>query len=136
MSRSDKIFLWYYGGGKEPETYHGAEKSRDEAIHQAWGEYPEGDFTIAEADKAVPTFGVLPADWVLERYEECNEECWGEDGADISATGDQERELEKILGEALEMWMDRHGLRGRVWNFGQTRNEEYFPRKEVAVATG
>lgn len=134
MSTSDGVYFWYYGVGREPEVYYGGENSREEALKQAWGEYPEGGFTIIEADKSVPTFDVLPADYVLERYEECNEECWGEDGADISPTGEQERELEKALADALQAWMDKHKLRGRVWNFGHMRNEEYIPERQRSPA--
>lgn len=133
MPKSDQFYVWYFGAGDCPEMYYAAE-SREDAIKQGWISYPEGDFTIAEADKAIPSFDVFPADWLLERYEECNEECWGEDGAEINATPTQERELEKIMGDALEMWMDRHNLRGRVWSFGNTRNEEYFPVKEVVAS--
>jgi len=126
---SDGVYLWYYGGGSQPDMYYAAD-SRDDAIKQGWGTYPEGDFSIVEADKAVPSFEVLPADYVIERYEECNEECWGEDGAEINATPAQERELEAALGAALQAWMDKHNLRGRVWNFGHMRNEEHFPERE------
>ena len=127
----DGDFKWYFGGGELPESYL-AETSKDAAIAAGWASYPEGDFTVVEADKAKPNFDVFPADWIIERYEECNEECWGEDGADIAPTIEQERELETQLGETLRAWMDKHNLHGRVWMFGETRNEEYFPRKADA----
>lgn len=135
MSTTDGIYRWYYGAGKEPEMYDGSELTRDAALSQAWGQYPAGDFTILEADKTRPTFDVLPAGWIIERYEECNEECWGEDGAEIHANPEQERELERALGKALKAWMDKHKKLGRVWAVGNTRNEEYFPEK-IAVTIG
>lgn len=129
----DGIYKWYFGGGSCPEMYM-AEESRESAIAAGWSSYPEGDFTVVEADKAKPTCDVFAADWIIERYEECNEECWGEDGADIATTIAQERELEKQLGETLRAWMDKHDLHGRVWSFGNTRNEEYFPLKAEEAA--
>ena len=123
---SDKIYQWYYGVGAEPEYFYGGYGSREEATRAGWLNYPEGDFAVTEADKEAPSYNVMPADWIIERYEEYNEQCWGEDGADIAPTPEQERELEALLGAALELWMKKHDLSGRVWSFGHTRSKEYF----------
>lgn len=131
---SDGEYKWYYGGGSCPENFYAAEGGRDDAVREGWANYPEGDFTVCEADKALPSFEVMPADWIIERYEECNEECWGEDGADIAPSNEQERELEAAMAETLKSWMVKHGLQGRVWNFGNTRAEEYFAPIEGNVA--
>ena len=131
---SDNVYQWYYGPGEEPEYCHCVFGTREETVTQAWSEYPEGGFCVIEADKQVPSFDCIPADWVIERYEECNEECWGEDGAEISPTREQEKELEASLGAVLEAWMNKYDLAGRVWSFGHTRNKEYFGPVEGNVA--
>lgn len=123
---SDKVYQWYYFSGEEPEYCRGGFGAREEAVAQGWLEYPEGGFSVIEADKQTPSFDCIPGDWVVERYEECNEECWGEDGADIAPTPEQYRELEASLAAVLEVWMKKHDLTGHVWSFGATRNQEYF----------
>lgn len=133
MSGSDGNFKWYFGGGAQPE-YYTQEESREAALRAARIDYPEGDFTICEADKAVPSHDVFDGGHIIERFEELNEDCWGEDGAEIHPTGEQRRELEAALSATLKDWMDKHGLNGRVWSFGTTRNEEYFPHVDEVTA--
>lgn len=126
----DGKFAWYFGIGKHPDVYYAGGDTREQTIAQAWGDYPEGGFSIVEADRAVPSFDCFRGDRVLEDYEEHNEECWGEDGADIDASAGECRELEVALAATLQAWMDKHDKRGKLWSFGDTRNEEYFPPKQ------
>jgi hypothetical protein len=130
---SDGEFKWYYGCGKQPEVYYAGGDTREQTLAQAWSEYPEGGFSIIEGDKATPSFDCFRGDRVLEDYEEHNEECWGEDGAEIDATAGQCRELEVALAATLQAWMDKHQKRGKLWSFGETRNEEYFPEKATVA---
>lgn len=124
----DGNFRWWMAIGKGPESYTGPYDSREQAVMQALSEDGrECGYTIVEADSSKAGHDVFCADWTLERYEECNEECWGEDGADIEATPAQKRDLEAMLAAALEAWFDKHGNRPRPWAFGTMRNEEYVP---------
>lgn len=126
----DGIFRWFYAGGEEPEIWYGRLGTREEAVDAGWANCPDGDFSIVEADSARVSFDIFDASRVIDDYEERNIECWSEDGAQIEI-GQHGRELELALAETLKTWMDKHGLRGRVWSFGETRNQEYFPLKEV-----
>lgn len=132
----DGAFFWWMAIGKEPESYSGPFDSRDQAIAQALSEDgKECGYTIVEADRSKASDDIFDADWILESYEEKNEECWGEDGADIMASGHQRRDLEQMLAAALAAWFEKHGNRPRPWAFGTTRNEEYIPPEVVTAAS-
>jgi hypothetical protein len=64
---------------------------------------------------------------VLEKLEEHNDECWGEDGVEIKPTPAQGKELEGALSAVLRSWLRKHDLTPPVWAFGHMRNMEYFP---------
>ena len=108
----DGNFQWWWSLGADPESYHGPCETREEAMAeaQAGGGKEEG-FTICEADRSVPTVHVFDAFQVFERYEECNEECWGYDGADVVATHEQKCDLEQMLGDAFRA---HRGARERI----------------------
>jgi len=123
----DGKFAWYMAIGKNPESYTGPYASREQAVMQALSEDgKEYGFTIIEADQVKSSDDIFDADHVFERFEEYNEECWGEDGADIEATAPQRADLERMLSEALTAWFEKHGTRPCSWAFGNTRNEEYI----------
>lgn len=130
----DKNFKWWTGAGKEAEWYHGPFDTREDAIGKSRAEYPQGDFTIYEADKAVLSFDMFAADRLLEDFEEHNLECWSEDGPDICLTSEQERDLERHMAEALKGWLDKSGEMPVAWAIGESRNEEYFPAADTAAA--
>ena len=122
----DKNFKWWTGPGKESESYYGPFDTREDAIAKAQAEWPDGGYTILEADKAVLSFDMFAADRLLEDFEEHNLECWSEDGPDISLKPDQERDLEKHMAEAFRAWLDKSGEMPVAWSIGETRVEEYF----------
>lgn len=128
--KGNGIFEWCCGGGVEPEFYYGPHGSREEAFQVGRSKFKGGTFTIVEADKSVPRFDVFDASRVLEDYEDQNEECWGEDGAEVKATADQERELEGALASVFQNWMEKHQL-VKTWTFGTMRNKETFCRGPV-----
>ena len=130
----DGNFQWWWSLGADPESYHGPCETREEAMAeaQAGGGKEEG-FTICEADRSVPTAHVFDAFQVFERYEECNEECWGYDGADVVATHEQKCDLEQMLGDAFRAWFKKHGIDQRAWRFDEHRCDEYFPPKSAAA---
>lgn len=124
----DGAFRWWWAIGiKDAEFYNGPCETRDQAIAEARGD--DGDeygFVIIEADRSVPKTTIFDAGGVFERYNEWNEECWGEDGADIDCTREQELDLEAMLAAAFDEWFKKHGIERRGWAFGTTRNQETF----------
>lgn len=132
---SDGTFMWWWSLGAEPESYRGPCETREEAIAEAQGDGgKEEGFTICEADRSVPTPHIFRADRVFDDYGEHNEECWGEDGADVQATPEQEADLEQMLGDAFDAWFKKHGISQRGWAFGEQRREQYFPPEEKVAA--
>jgi hypothetical protein len=61
---------------------------------------------------------------VFDAFEERNEECWGEDGAEISPPPGAALELEKALAAAFRAWADKHGHPWRTWSLEQWRHVE------------
>ena len=130
----DGKFGWYWGRGEEPEGMHGPEDSREAILQVARSECDGEGFTICEADKAVPSFNIFDADDIIERYEEHNEECWSEDGADIALTREAEKDLESVLAAAFEKWAKENDAVGNAWCFGTQRHTEYFPASKADPA--
>jgi hypothetical protein len=133
MMASDGIFKWYWGSGPEPECMWGAEDTRDAILRVARLE-AGGPFLIQCADKALPSTSCFDADQVIEQYEEHNEGCWGEDGAEVDATPEQKRELEAKLADCLDRWMRKHGAHGRAWSFGVVRHSEFFDEQPAEAS--
>lgn len=123
----DKNFKWWAGGGQQPEGYSGPFGTREEALARGRADYPEGHFTICEADKGDIRFDMFAADRLMEEFEEHNLECWGEDGMDVHLTPAMESSLEAHMAAAFKAWMDQCSEAPTAWCFGETRNEEYFP---------
>ena len=128
MTKGDENFKWWWAvGTTEPETYSGPCDTREQAIAEAQAE--EGDnygFVIVEADRAIPSCKIFQADRVFEEYTEHNIECWGEDGADVEATAEQEIDLEVMLAATFDAWFKKHGISQRGWAFYTQRNQETF----------
>lgn len=106
---------------------YGPEDSREAVIDEAVSNVDRGSFTIVEADKAVVSFDFFDADSVYDSYADRNEDCWGEDGPDVSITPEANRELELALAATFETWARKHDAVGTVWAFGTQRNSQYFP---------
>lgn len=130
----DKNFKWWVGGGNQPEYYHGPFDSEDDAMGKARAEYPDGHFTICEADKSVLRFDMFAADRLLEEFEEHNLECWSEDGPDICLKAEQERSLEQHMADAFKAWLEQSGEMPVAWAVDETRVEKYFPPADEAAA--
>lgn len=131
--KGDGIFRWYYGQGIEPDSYNGPCDTREEAIEEGRDTYGDDGYSICEADKMVPRLDVLDWDFVVGRIEDCNPDCWSEDGPeDFGATTEQTDELERMLAATLREWNAKHGLI-RAWGFATMRNQEYFPPAEYSL---
>lgn len=131
----DGNFQWWIGRGSQPEHYQTYEATRDGAIQVGKDEFGDSGFTIIEADKAVP--GIMGGDDIWGWFIENNEEIGGDDyfGNDKSPTKEQFAELTTEFAAIFQAWMDRHNLNPHVWQFGTTRNEEYFPPIEPETDT-
>jgi hypothetical protein len=120
------VWHWWWAEGTEPERYHGPCGSRQEAIDDGT-ELADGyeEITICEATRMKLLDDHLDADWVIDRFNEQNEDAADPDGDPVihRATPEQERDLEAVLKAAWVDWRTRHGL-GKSWTFGDTRNEE------------
>lgn len=132
----DGNFQWWAATGQDPESYDGPFSTREEAVAQMMAEDGrECGYTVIEADKAIARSDIFDAGMIYERYEEYNEECWGEDGADFHTTREQDRDLERMLTEAFDAWFVKHGTRPRAWCFGETRNQQYVPPETAAQSS-
>lgn len=134
----DGVFWWWWQIGTDncPETYRGPCETREQAIAEAQAE--EGNelgFVLVEADREVPSCEIFRADRVLDDYGEHNEECWGEDGADVQCTGAQERDLEEMLAATFDAWFKKYKISQRGWCFATQRNQETFQPVAQAAAT-
>jgi hypothetical protein len=122
MPDDDEWTLWW-GWSSQPERLSPA-NSREDAIEQAIGQYAGVDTITFCEGKHMPLHDeCFDADWVLERWHECNEDVQDEDGElYMEPTEEQNAELELVLTEALREWRKKHNL-GRAWGL-DTRNEE------------
>lgn len=123
-------FNWYYTQDQEIWQPAG---SRQNAINCGRDEYEGGAFYICEANLQQLSDGFFDAELVVEKFEEHNEECWGEDGADITLpAAEAVKELEDALAKAFSAWRAKHLPHLKAWAFDEMRNEELIP----AVAGG
>lgn len=135
---TNEPWQWWWGEGEQPERYHGPCNSRQEAIDEALSSNtapPYSLFTICEATVGRLDDNHLDADWVIERFNEHNEDAADPDGDGVidQTTPEQDRELEAMLKAAWVAWREKHNL-GRAFMFDQTRNEELLlmPKDEGA----
>lgn len=133
--QGDGNFKWWWGEGTDPEVFHIGGDTRADAIQ--CGKEGECDygFTICEADKALPDFACLRADFAMDAFNDHNEECWGEDEPDWKKVpAGAFNELEQALGVTFKAWADKYKCAPLTWNFGEQRNTEYFPPADVEEA--
>ena len=132
----DNNFKWWWAiGTSQPESYNGPCDTREQAIAEAQAD--DGNvhgFVIVEADRSVPDCKIFDAGRMLEDYDEHNLECWGEDGADVQCTAEQEIDLEVMLTAAFDAWFKKHGISQSGWNFDTTRNAETFAAAKQMTA--
>lgn len=133
--QGDGRFIWYWGFGKEPESYFGRLGSRAAAIKVAIQNIdkndPEIGFTICQADKIKATTSIFDADEVLDQYVEANEVCWGEDGPDICPTPEQKESLKAALADTLAEWLGVNAFDEKVFSFCSVRHEEFISAEEA-----
>lgn len=84
----------------------------------------EGDaFVVVEADHMVPDPHIFDADYVLDQFEDRNEECCSEDGLNADVTPKAKIELTDALADTLAAWLKENGI-GKAWSLDDFRNEE------------
>ncbi|GLQ09217.1 hypothetical protein GCM10007913_11490 [Devosia yakushimensis] len=130
------VYKWYWGHGPFPEHYHGGVATGDEALALAREHFPNGDFCIVEADKTLPSTDCFDAGDILDRFEDKNIECWGENGFDTPITSAEKRELEQKLADCFARWLRKHGL-ATGHNLNDIRKTDYFaPFTHAEAANG
>jgi hypothetical protein len=97
---------WFYAMAEDAESFHSA-ASREDAIKLGMSEYDE-QFFVCEARRAPLKDDIFSADYVLELFEERNEESWGEDGADCKASSEQVDELISNLDNTFAAWRAKY----------------------------
>ncbi|OLP56643.1 hypothetical protein BJF92_11165 [Rhizobium rhizosphaerae] len=127
----DGVFKWWAGEGKDPEVYRIGADDWSGIIEAAHKAFPQGNFTIVEADKAVLHYEIF-SDFagngdLSEMIDDVNGGAFGEDGPDFFCTDDENAELDGLLNAVIADWIERHGLHPRAVAFGETRNQDYFP---------
>jgi hypothetical protein len=123
----DKPFLWYFGGGSEPEGYHGGYLTREEAISEGRSEYGLEVFSIVEAQKGY--FHMIDADQLLEQlFERWGDDDFGaEDMPELHGSLDEQKAATDELNALLSGWFEKHRkIMPTPWAFAETRNEETF----------
>lgn len=123
-----QVFTWWHGRGTCPEAFNVGAHTRDGTIAAALDDYDGEPFTICEAHQdAKFNFDIFDACEVRERFEEANEECWGEDGMEWSTDAG----LIDVLEAALRGWFYKNKP-CRSWALQEMRNVEEFSEAEIA----
>lgn len=114
---------WWYS--QDEERYYGPCVSREEAIECGFGDYGDEPFHICEARKGkISTY--IPAYRLLEYLDEANEEVIDQDGDGraFDTTNEQDRDLERVVEEAIRSLAVANKLSLVGWSFEETRNQE------------
>lgn len=130
----DGNFKWWWGES-EDGAYMGPFETRDQAIAAATAECVLPKFEVIEADKQIPDYRFMSADWVLETFVEHNELLWNIDqNAHDTPTYQQCKELEDMLADAIKLWFEKHKLGPYVYVFGDVRNREVIANESYQLS--
>lgn len=102
-----KAWWWHQGAEDCCEVYSGSAPTRAEAETAARAEgEPDGEevFCLIYGGKEKLSYDIFDFDHVHERFGEHNEEAWGDDGCECSATSAQQLDLERRLEVAFREW--------------------------------
>jgi hypothetical protein len=122
-----KPYLWYYGGGSEPESYQGGYATREKAIAEGRSEYGSDVFSVCEAQKGA--FALMDADDFLQLQFErwADDDIGAEDSPDWQGKPEAVRAATQELDALLTAWSDKHAdILPSPWCFENTRNHETF----------
>jgi len=111
----DGLSWW---AGSNPERYSiGPYPTREQAFLAAITEQMD-EVHLCEAAHAKPTVPHM-VDHILERYEESNEELGDPDGDGftLSATAEQEKDLQERFEKMFEEWRTAHGIEPKTFMF-------------------
>lgn len=130
--------IWHWWASRDGEVYTvGPCATREEAIQEAKnnevGHFDDYDnpttltFVLLEAYKLpVDLAGMVDIEYMIERFEDCNDELLNEDGESPLADVPSEkwRELEIMLKATVKGWQEARNVKPVTWRFTKTRNEE------------
>ena len=115
---------WKWWIGSNDEHYNQTDAtSRDEAIEAGIDEYGGDPFYIVEAEQGRVNWHFMRAGFIFDAIEDYHEELRGEDPL-VECTAEQERDLEKCVGDAIAAWAERHGISSTTWAFARQRTAE------------
>lgn len=113
-------YVWEWFVSNDGEVFHESFATKEEAIEYA----KECDYSIVAECKPQDFDLGISAGWVLEQINENNYDRTGEDEG-VTATRDQELDLECMLKSAVEAWVVKHGIDIRAWAFAGMRDETH-----------
>lgn len=136
----DGNFKWWYrpAGGDDDDPFYGPYDTLEQATAAAMAEPDVGAVELIEADKMLPDFNCVDADYIIDSFILHNEECWNEDGEcfTVDPTSEQKDKLAKDMMQILENWFKENNLGPRVWSFDTIRNKQIVEvRNEVKSNT-
>lgn len=109
-----------YSLSTDEENYNGQYDSIEEAVAEAVQMYGDGTFWVGRCVEPTDPAQYFDAESYFEHVSEQEEYCheWGEDW--MTANREQYRELESEVQSVIRNWLDRHDLRPKFWNIGDT----------------
>lgn len=124
--KGDGVFRWYVAHEEEAEYFDASADTREAALAEGLKKYGDTPFVLIEADKFILSYDIFDAYRIIEKMEDHNEECWGEDGLDMGEDfdGASRLELEAFLAAALQGWLAGKGMTPRVWGVCTYRTVE------------
>ena len=115
---------WKWWISSDDEEFQSIDAStREEAIEIGRGYYDTGPFYIIEAIKGRINWRCIDAATLLEQIDGAHADVSGDEQL-IECTDEQGRDLEKVVGDAIAAWAERHKIHDETWGFGRTRNRE------------
>ena len=112
-------YVWEWFVSNDGEIYYESFETAEQAIEYA----KQCDYSIvAEAKRQ--DFDISIDGWrILEQLNDDNYEQVGE-GEGITCTKEQVNDLSRMLTQAFEAWVVKHGIDISAWSFGDIRNNQ------------
>lgn len=104
-----------YSYSSTEDNFTGEFDSREEAIEEAKGEYPDAKHLYTGRNVPVDPLRYVHADWLIEHIINHDDFCIEQAEGWPGSTKEQEKELTAALREAFASWMTRHKLEPAFW---------------------
>jgi hypothetical protein len=121
-------YVWEWFVSHDGDVYYEAFPTKEEAIEYA----QRCDYSII-AECIQQDFRLDVDGWrIIENLNDSNMELIG-DGEGIECTADQERDLERMVQQAIEAWVVKHNINITAWSFDGTKNKMLVPERDASV---